>query len=82
VLPRENYPDAYYRIREKLRHAREEAQLTQVEVARLHGKLQAFILKVGAGERHADFVELQFRQEKCWRECEGVEPTYPALHKV
>lgn len=59
MLPRGNYLGAYYRFREKLRRTREEAQLTQVEVARLLGKPQSFDSKVEAGERRVDFVELQ-----------------------
>ena len=59
VLSRKDYAAAYYRFREKLRRAREEAQLTQVEVSRVLGKRQSFVSKVESGERRIDFVELQ-----------------------
>lgn len=60
MLSKEDYVSAYYRFREKLRNAREEAQLTQAEVSRLLGKRQSFVSKIESGERRVDFVELQF----------------------
>ena len=59
MLSKESYLAAYDRFREKLRHAREEAKLTQVGVSRLLGNPQSLISKVESGERRVDFVELQ-----------------------
>jgi transcriptional regulator with XRE-family HTH domain len=43
----------------RLRQAREEARLTQAEVARLLSRPQSFVSKSESGERRVDFVELQ-----------------------
>jgi hypothetical protein len=43
-----------------LRKAREDAGLTQVEVARKLSRPQSFVSKVESGERKVDFVELQY----------------------
>ena len=59
MLSREDYTAAYTRFRQKLRRAREEAGLTQVEVAHLLDKPQSFLSKTESGERRVDFVELQ-----------------------
>lgn len=44
---------------EKLRHARHEAKLTQLQVANCLGKPQAYVSKCEKGERRVDFVELE-----------------------
>jgi len=44
---------------ERLRQARKEAGLTQVEVAARLGKPQSFVSKCESGERRVDVVELQ-----------------------
>jgi len=49
---------AYRRFLARLRHARAEAGLTQVEVARRLGKRQSFVSKCESGERRVDVVEL------------------------
>lgn len=41
----------------KLRSARKQAGMTQVEAAKRLGKKQAFIWKCETGERRVDFVE-------------------------
>lgn len=56
--------DATYRQRyrvflERLRQARHDAHLTQVEVARSLRRPQSFVSKCESGERRVDFVELQ-----------------------
>jgi transcriptional regulator with XRE-family HTH domain len=43
----------------RLRQAREEADLTQVEVARRLGRPQTWVSKCELGERRVDFVELE-----------------------
>jgi len=43
----------------RLRQAREDAGLTQVEAARQIGRPQSFISKCESGERRVDGVELQ-----------------------
>ena len=45
---------------ERLRKAREEAGLTQTEVARKLKRLQSHISNVGSGQQRVDVVELQF----------------------
>jgi transcriptional regulator with XRE-family HTH domain len=52
------YSTAYRRLLERLRAARREAGLTQVQVARAFGRPQSFIAKCEAGERRIDAVEL------------------------
>ena len=56
--------DATYRQRyrvflERLRQARHDAHLTQVEVARSLRRPQSFVSKCESGERRVDVVELQ-----------------------
>ena len=43
----------------RLRHAREEAGLTQVQVAKLVGRPQTWVSKCELGERRVDVVELE-----------------------
>ena len=43
----------------RLRKAREEARLTQVQVAKLLGRSQTWISNAELGERRVDFVELE-----------------------
>lgn len=43
----------------KLRRAREEAGLTQVQVAKLVGRPQTWVSKCELGERRVDIVELE-----------------------
>ena len=52
------YSNAYRRLLERLRAARQAAHLTQVEVARAFGRPQSFVAKCEAGERRIDAVEL------------------------
>ncbi len=49
----------YRRFLAALRKAREEAGLTQAEVARLLDKPQSFVSKSESGERRVDVVELK-----------------------
>ena len=48
----------YQAFLKKLRTARKQAGLTQVEAAKALGKKQAFIWKCETGERRTDFVEV------------------------
>jgi len=59
VLAERKYQRAYTQFRLKLRQAREEAGLTQVEVAKALGKAQSFVSKMESGERRVDVVELR-----------------------
>jgi transcriptional regulator with XRE-family HTH domain len=49
----------YHRFLNKLKIARQEAGLTQVEAARKLAKPQSFISKCESGERRVDVIELQ-----------------------
>ncbi len=60
MLAERKYQRAYTQFRVRLRKAREEAGLTQLQVAEALGKPQSFVSKFETGERRVDFVELQF----------------------
>ena len=49
----------YREFLERLRSARSEARLTQVEVAQQLGKPQSFVSKCESGERRVDVVEAE-----------------------
>ena len=53
------YSAAQLRLQKLLRQVREEAGLTQVELATRLGKPQSFVSKYESGERRLDLVELQ-----------------------
>jgi transcriptional regulator with XRE-family HTH domain len=55
----DKYRAKYQRFVGKLRQARLEAGLTQVDVGRKLKKPQAYISKIERGERRVDVVELQ-----------------------
>ena len=59
MVSRSDYEQAYQRLWDKLRAARREAELTQVQVARILGKPQSYVSKLEIGERRMDFLELQ-----------------------
>ena len=50
---------AYGRLRERLKAARIEAGLTQVEVGHLILKPQSFVSKIEGGDRGVDYLEMQ-----------------------
>ncbi len=52
------YQAKYQKLTAKLRSARQEASLTQVEAGKLLKKPQAYISKIERGERGVDAVEL------------------------
>jgi len=58
TLSRHVYSDRYQIFLEKLRQARLDAGLTQLEVAQHLGKPQSYISKCESGERRVDFIEL------------------------
>lgn len=49
----------YKAFLDRLRQAREEADMTQVELAKALGRSQTWVSKCELGERRADFVELE-----------------------
>lgn len=49
----------YDLLRKMLRAAREEAQLTQVDLAKRLGETQSFVSKCERGERRLDLVQLR-----------------------
>ncbi len=53
------YPEEYRRFLEKLKAARIDAGLTQVEVAKLLKRPQSFVSKFESGERRVDPIELR-----------------------
>jgi len=53
------YQKAYKRFRVRLVQARQQAGLTQVEVAKRLGRPNSFVSKCELGERRVDVVELQ-----------------------
>jgi len=58
TLSRHVYSDRYQIFLEKLRQARLDAGLTQIEVAQRLGKPQSYVSKCESGERRVDFIEL------------------------
>jgi transcriptional regulator with XRE-family HTH domain len=58
----------YQRMLSRLRQAREDAELTQVQVAVKLGKPQSYVSKVENGERRIDPVELAWFAEIYGRE--------------
>lgn len=52
------YSQRYKAFLRRLRDAREEADLTQADVARRLGRPQSFVSKCESGERRVDVVEL------------------------
>jgi transcriptional regulator with XRE-family HTH domain len=53
------YQQAYHLFRQRLKAARLQAGMTQVQAAKALGQPQSFISKCESGERRVDFVELQ-----------------------
>ncbi len=58
-MPKSIYSKEHKKIIERLKTARQEAGLRQVEVAKKLGKPQSFISKVERGERRLDVTELK-----------------------
>lgn len=52
------HSEAYRQFLARLRQAREEARLTQVDVARRLGRPQSYVSKCESGERRVDVIEL------------------------
>jgi len=55
----------YQAFRDRLRRAREEAGLTQTQVAKRLGRPQTWVSKCELGERRVDFVELEDWASAC-----------------
>ena len=73
-----NHRQRYKMFLERLRQARLEADLTQVEVAEVLGKPQSFESKCETGERRVDFVELLTFAEIYQKPLSFFEGNYPA----
>jgi transcriptional regulator with XRE-family HTH domain len=52
------HSEAYRRFLERLRQARQEKGLTQMDVARWLGRPQSYVSKSESGERRVDIIEL------------------------
>lgn len=57
-MPKSRHTVRYARLLQELRAARNEAGLTQVQVAKHFGAHASFVSKIEAGERRIDVVEL------------------------
>ena len=53
------HTDAYGRFQERLKEARKQAKLTQIQVAEKLGLPQSYVSKIESGERRVDAVELE-----------------------
>ena len=60
LLKSREYVRQYRAFLQRLKQARLDAGLTQVEVSRRMGRPQSFVSKCESGERRVDFVELQY----------------------
>ena len=57
------HSEAYQEFLKRLRQAREDAGLTQLEVAGRLGRPQSFVSKCESGERRVDVIELAWFAE-------------------
>lgn len=60
LLKSREYVRQYRAFLQRLKQARLDAGLTQVEVSHRLGRPQSFVSKCESGERRVDFVELQY----------------------
>ena len=59
IMPRAIYTDDHKIIAERLRKARLEAGLGQVEVAKKLGRTQSYLSKIESGQRRFDVLQLK-----------------------
>jgi len=52
------YTSEYQTFLKRLKNARKQAELTQVEVSKLLGQSQSYVSKCESGERRVDVIEL------------------------
>lgn len=57
-MPKTVHTEKYKDFLERLRQARKEKGLSQVEVAKALGKHQSYVAKCESGERRIDIIEL------------------------
>jgi len=62
-LKSRGYVKEYRAFLSRLKRAREDAGLTQMQVAQKLARPQSFVSKCESGERRVDFVELQYLAE-------------------
>ena len=58
-MPRAIYKEEHQKIVERLKTARIEAGLDQVEVAKKLGKTQSYVSKIESGQRRFDVLQLK-----------------------
>lgn len=58
-MPRAIYKDEHQKIVQRLKEARIEAGLGQVEVAEKLGKTQSYVSKIESGQRRFDVLQLK-----------------------
>jgi transcriptional regulator with XRE-family HTH domain len=59
IMPRAIYKDEHQKIVQRLKEARIEAGLGQVEVAEKLGKTQSYVSKIESGQRRFDVLQLK-----------------------
>ena len=59
VMPKTIYSKEHRLLVERLKRARKEAGLDQMDVAKLLGVTQSYISKIEAGQRRIDIVQLK-----------------------
>ena len=59
-LKSREYVRRYRAFLQRLKQARQDTGLTQMQVARVLNRPQSFVSKFESGERRVDFVELQY----------------------
>jgi transcriptional regulator with XRE-family HTH domain len=70
---------SYVLLRAKLREMREQAGITQVQLAMYLGKPQSYVSKVESGERQMDFLEVRDYCVACKRDFAEFVTTFEAL---
>lgn len=59
IMPRTIYTEDHKKIAERLKQARIEAGLGQIEVAKKLGRTQSYLSKIESGQRRFDVLQLK-----------------------